>query len=404
MQDSPRPSEPALEGPRAARPDEVPAVVELVNQVFCVDAGKPPTMGEQFPHFLSPENADNLFIFTDRGRPVSHAGLWMGAIHLPGVRLPVASMGSVCTLPEARSRGLADRLVQVALDRVRAQGRPLLFISGDRSLYRRNGAHPAGRFRRLQLARVHAPTRAGYRGPEITLRGARLPAEAPLLAALYQREPVRWHRTLADWSVLAGAAAFATILGLRQELWLVEAAGEPAACWVTGASTSPPGEVMVLEHFGSRSALAASLGRLLEATGAERMQLPLLAGDPLIHELAAVGWPAADAPLEPLPGTIAVPDWPLFWQLLGPYLEGLLPERWVRARAYVRDGGQAAGPRRYGLETAHGERWEVEGEEALIRALFGAGAVPAGELIPPGHPLGCALPIPLPWPQGLNYI
>lgn len=404
MQDSPWPPGPALEGPRAARPGEVPAVVDLVNQVFCVALGKPPTMGEQFPHFLSPENADNLFIFTDQGRPVSHAGLWMGAIHLPGVRLPIACMGSVCTLPEARSRGLADRLVQLALDRVRAQGRPLLFISGERSLYRRNGAHPAGRFRPLQLARTGAPTGAGPRDPRVALRGARFPEEASLLAALYQQEPVRWHRALADWSMLAEAAAFATILGLRQEIWLVEAAGEPAACWVTGASTSPPGEVLVLEHFGSRSVLAASLQQLFEATGAERVRLPLLEGDPLIHDLAGAGWPAAGAPLEALPGTVAIPDWPLFWKLLGPYLEERLPESWAAARAWVQDGGQAAGPRRYGLETAGGERWEVEGEEALIRALFGAGATPATELIPSGHPLGRALPIPLPWPQGLNYI
>lgn len=378
-------------------------MVELVNQVFCVATGRPPTMGQQFPQLFSPENAGNLFMYTEKERPVAHVGLWMGAVHIPGARLPVAAMGSVCTLPAYRGRGLAGRLVEAAWDRCRAEGRPLLFISGDRSLYLRQGAHRAGRFRNLHLTRPasagEAPAWAAV--PGLGLRLAQLPADLPVVAALYQHEPVRWHRPLEAWPVLVEAAGFATIYDLRQELWLATVGEEPRACWVTGRGEALPGELLVLEAFGDRQILAASLPQLLAATGTEQARLPVLDGDPLGPALEAAGFPVSAFPVEALPGTVAVTDWPLLWRELGPYLEERLPERWVRARAWVE---RPEGGSRYHLETEAGERWAVEGDAALIRALFGAGAEAVDDLVPEEHPLAAALPVPLPWPKGLNYI
>jgi len=43
---------PGLDGPRPVRPQELPQVVDLVNQIFCVALGKPPTMGQQFPQLF----------------------------------------------------------------------------------------------------------------------------------------------------------------------------------------------------------------------------------------------------------------------------------------------------------------------------------------------------------------
>ncbi|NMA71973.1 MAG: hypothetical protein GX961_08665, partial [Firmicutes bacterium] len=77
-----------------------------------------------------------------------------------------------------------------------------------------------------------------------------------------------------------------------------------------------------------------------------------------------------------------------------------LPREWVGAQARVE---AANGRSRYLLETETGEVWTVEGEAALIRALFGQGDQPVPE-VPPHHPLAAALPLPLPWPKGLNYI
>lgn len=376
-------------------------MVELVNQVFCVAAGKPPTMGQQFPQLFSPENADNLFIYTDGERPIAHVGLWLGAIHLPGVCLPVAAMGSVCTSPDYRGQGLASRLVEEAWERCRSQGRPLLFISGDRSLYLRHGAHRAGWWRKLQVTRPAPHAHQMLQLPGLGVRQARFPEDLAVVAGLYQREPVRWHRPAADWPVLAEAAGFATIYRLRQEFWLVSTGAEARACWVTARGEAVPGELWVLEAFGDRLALAASLPQLLAATGTERASIPQLAGDPLGLALEAAGLPVTASPAEPLPGTVAVTDWPLFWRALGPYWEERLPTRWARARACVEPVESGA---QYVLETEAGERWAVEGETALIRALFGAGDEPADDLVPDHHPLAAALPVPLPWPMGLNYI
>lgn len=374
-------------------------MVDLVNQIFCVALGKPPTMGQQFPQLFSPANAANLFLYADQGRPVAHAGLWMGTLHLPGVRLPVAALGSVCTLPPYRGQGLAGRLVAMAWERCREAGRPLLFISGDRSLYLRQGAHRAGRYRDLRL-RPPAGTPKPSALPGLGIRLARLPEELPIVARLHQQEPVRWHRPWEAWPELIEAAGYATIYHLRQELWLVTVGENPVACWMTGRGEAFPGELLVLEAFGSRQALAASLQPLLAATGTEQARLPLLEGDPLGPALEAAGFPVGSGPVEPLPGTVAVTDWPLLWRELAPYLEERLPREWVGAQARVE---AANGRSRYLLETETGEVWTVEGEAALIRALFGQGDQPVPE-VPPHHPLAAALPLPLPWPKGLNYI
>ncbi|HEY8531387.1 MAG TPA: GNAT family N-acetyltransferase, partial [Limnochorda sp.] len=392
---------PGLDGPRTVRPQELPQVVELVNQVFCLAAGKPPTMGEQFPQLFSPENADNLLIYTDGQQPVAHVGLWMGAIHLPGVCLPVAAMGSVCTSPAHRGRGLASRLVEEAWERCRSQGRPLLFISGDRSLYLRHGAHRAGSWRNLQVTRPAPSSRQVLRLPGLAVRQAQFPDDLAVIATLHQREPVRWHRTVEDWPILAEAAGFATIYGLRQEFWLVVAGEQPRACWVTARGAAFPGELWVLEAFGDRLALAASLPELLAATGTEKASLPQLAGDPLGPALEASGLPVTASPVEPLPGTVAVTDWSLFWRAMRPYWEERLPASWARARAWAEPAESGT---RYVLQTEAGERWAVEGEAALLRALFGAGDQPVDDLVPAHHPLAAALPVPLPWPRGLNYI
>src|SRR5690606_42095348 len=69
-----------------------------------------------------------------------------------------------------------------------------------------------------------------------------------------------------------------SIYHLRQELWLVTVGENPVACWVTGRGEAFPGELLVLEAFGNRQALAASLQPLLAATGTEQACLPLLEG------------------------------------------------------------------------------------------------------------------------------
>ena len=76
-----------LDGPRVARPEDLPSLVTLANQVFR-PAPRPGDMGREFPALLSPRNADNLYVFRDAGKVVSHVGVLRQTIHTCGVDHP----------------------------------------------------------------------------------------------------------------------------------------------------------------------------------------------------------------------------------------------------------------------------------------------------------------------------
>ena len=94
-----------MEGPRAARPDELAAVVELAGSVFGSTA--PRDMGREYPALIARENLPRLRVFVDAGRPVALAGFTANRVATPVASFTVACIGSVCTLADVpRMAGL----------------------------------------------------------------------------------------------------------------------------------------------------------------------------------------------------------------------------------------------------------------------------------------------------------
>jgi hypothetical protein len=98
---------PSVEGPRAARPEEFAAIVDLANLIFRTDLGAPPTMVQDFPLLLTPHTREHLRIVRQDGHPVSHVGICVRTALVAGCRLTIGSIGAVCTHPAARGRGYA---------------------------------------------------------------------------------------------------------------------------------------------------------------------------------------------------------------------------------------------------------------------------------------------------------
>ena len=137
-----------MDGPRDTHPDEVPAVLGLVNAVF---RGAEGGMGRQYPTLFALINAAWLRTVWDGPRPVAHVGVWRGDVERFGRRLRVAHLGAVCTHPDYRQRGLAGRILADALQRLHGDGTAVVFISRGRGLYQRLGARAFGDLRRAAL-------------------------------------------------------------------------------------------------------------------------------------------------------------------------------------------------------------------------------------------------------------
>lgn len=244
-----------LAGPRAVRGGEVPALFELVDDVFTRASGRPHRMRELWPLMYDPGNQDNLRVMVAGGRPVSHVGILYATVVIWGHPVRLAQVGSVATASEYRNRGLASRLMQDALAKIEADGVPLLFVSGDRSLYPRHGCHKVGTVHRFQAVATSA---ADGQAKRVAVRES--PPEAPdELIPLYQREPVRFLRPREEFGVLLQAAGFARAIQNDQRVLLVERGGITAAYWILAVPRSGgvPRPGRVLECAGSRADLAA---------------------------------------------------------------------------------------------------------------------------------------------------
>ena len=72
---------------------------------------------------------------------------------MPSEPTSQASVGSVCTHPDYRERGLATRLVEDALRICEQKEVALMLISGGRGLYRRQGCTDVGEMFKTVLTR-----------------------------------------------------------------------------------------------------------------------------------------------------------------------------------------------------------------------------------------------------------
>jgi predicted N-acetyltransferase YhbS len=373
---------------RACRDGELAAVTALASRVFCNDDGD---MGADYPLLFAPENQDGLQLAVDRGVPVAHVGVCIRDAVILGAPLRVAGIGAVCTDPEYRGRGLASTLMEEARRYARDRGASLMLISGGRGLYHRLGYVTVGRFDRYQWTAAQLQP---LRRPEIEL-SPYAEADLPEVAALHQREPIRFLRPAADWRKLLNAGL---LMNRPSQLWLVRQEGHLAA--YIGVLTPPPASsasrpaVRIHEFGGSKTALAAALPVLLDRWGLTEAILVTQAGDIEFSSVAGRhGWRPQTIPF---PGTLGVIDASTLISSVGPVLAERAP-----AEYEIEAAGDAM------TLSADGERYRIEGAGSLAALLFG-GDTDEARAIPPADGrvrqlLERLFPIPLLW-QGYNYV
>ncbi len=370
-----------MEGPRPVRPDEYDSLIKLANVVF---TGDKRAMDKSFPNLFNRDNLNNLWVFVDEGRVVSHVGIRLDEIILLGCRVKVASVGSVATYQEYRGRHLATALLAAAEDECVERGVAVVLISGWRGLYSRYGTRKIGHSTTVTIPAGPAPD--GLAVHEVSV------PEAALLSSIYQREPVRFHRPLGDWQTALRANAARTRGHGQQKTFLISDANGPAAYVV--CSTYVDDDVRrsgVREFAGDRSLIFAAIPSAPLAMGIPDVDLSIPDFDPELNRAFAA------SPLEGRPGplfghTVKVSSVTNFIRAVTPLLEERL--------------GSPAASGLIFQDSPGGGGEAIIGEE---RTGFDA---PAFTLMAFGNPeadgnetpfLAGVFPLPLPLP-GLNYV
>jgi ribosomal protein S18 acetylase RimI-like enzyme len=374
--------------PRACRADELTALVRLANRVFRASGGD---MAMDYPLVFNPGNLENLRVIDKKGEIVSHVGISIRDAVLMGIPLRTASIGAVCTDPGCRGHGLATRLMEDARAHAIGRGADLMLISGGRGLYHRLGYVEVGRFPRYRIAKA-------ARSAAVQV-AAYDPADLPALAALYEREPVRFRRSPEDWERMLAAGV---LMNRRARLWVARVAGEVAAYLgvqePAAAPDRPPGAARAMEYAGDRWAIAEAAGAILEVTGAPALELVGPDGDrALAAQAAARRW---EQGISSFSGTLSVLDPPTFLARLRPWMEERVGNATADRLTVQAEGGGV----RLGLEE---ETLALDTPGRVTALIFGGETEEARDLPPLAGRLGETLrvlfPLPLFW-YGYNYV
>ena len=381
-----------MNGPRGAVPKEIGEIVELVDRIFRPNS--PSSMGQEFPLLFAERNAENLRVIEADGKIVSHVGLWMGKLSLFGSEVTSGSLGAVCTDPGYRGKGLATKLVEDAINRAIRQGAGVLFVSGERDLYRRAGCVPAGMnwiYSFSPADPLEGEERVFLRSME-SISSSRL---YPLLEIL-QAEPVRYRRTLGEFVELLRADPCGAALNWTSRLISLspeENSRATAYLYLRTKEEEGKLEGVIREYAGDRTLLASALPALFDKYGLHRLRWEVPNWDfPLKVQLERMKSPA----VEPVLGTLKVLDFPGLMEELRPYWERRLERK---EAAEVRFGVRSGGGKDY-LKTKEAS-FSFEKRSDLTRFLFGH-PKDKGEELP--RVLQKILPLPLPNPGCLNYI
>jgi predicted acetyltransferase len=118
--------------------DDVAEYLELVRKIWgedaCVDK-----LAKKLIDYHPKMTLSNFYVIKDKGRMVSTINLIPVTWSIGGIRLKVAEMGHVGTLPEYRGRGLIQRLVCEFHHDVQKQGYDIAVIEGIPYFYRQFG-------------------------------------------------------------------------------------------------------------------------------------------------------------------------------------------------------------------------------------------------------------------------
>jgi hypothetical protein len=304
-----------------------------------------------------------------------------------GLEMPVGCLGSVCTHPDYRGRGLAGALTDMAIARARQQGCLLMPISGSRTLYSRRSACQISP---TQLAQISAEHLDSGSAPGLSVRPYD-DRDLPAVLSLHGRQAVRY-----AWSSETAEPLLKSHLAISSSAWVACDKDDELVGFLIVLHRGPMAGrgPRVVNHVGEPETFARLARAALEQIPADSIQFAALPGE--IDSLAAIE--AAGCPVETQTSG---------WTLRILDLPGLC-ERLTERFADV--AGVSITPGRSGerLVIAVGRQHvELTGAADVTAALFnGPQAWPeALAALPPERQevLGSVLPLPVP-SYGLNYI
>ncbi len=225
----------------------------------------------EFPLLYSEENVENLRVILEDGSTVTLVGIRESEVSIYGCCMLVGMIGSVCTHPQYRGKGLASLALADAFEKMKHDGASLILISDLRSLYDRAGCAIVGRECHFGLTPRDAES-LPHEGFELKPFHEAALSE---IVRLRQREPVRFLNTPEE---LLARLQRPERDSLRQvhprDVFFVQFGSTPLAYLVARMPRDGSlGDSHIVEYGGSRTAVAAGIGLLICQRGLRKLNV-----------------------------------------------------------------------------------------------------------------------------------
>jgi predicted acetyltransferase len=380
-----------MEGPRAAKREELDQVIGLINSVFRTGAGMDPTMGEEFPLLLSQYNMDNMRIMLDNEMPVASVNYYPNTILVEGSAINVASIGAVCTHPDYRGKGLSTTLLEDVENKAGNEGVDLLLVSGSLNIYIKRGCVKVCDYYKSTIA----PSERVDDSFEVIEYDKSM---LQTMISIYSKESTRFYRNYNEFELFLQGAT--TPWGdYTYKTYLIKNESEVCAYIVLRVIKGEEVRGEVVEYAGCREAVLSSLQRIIQINSLSRCDVYSPAGDLLNtyckkHNIKTE--------LKNLDHTIKILNFVSLMNKLRNYFAQYVPSEIVN----VLNFGTEAGKYTFSIGE---ERVEIGDLDMLTRIMLSSKRNILYEEILSGKPLltkffNSVFPLPFPYPGGLNYI
>ena len=345
------------EGPRTPALAEWKATIELSRSVFFSNIPDYSEAVVKWPMFLRPETRENTFIMLHQGQPVSGINRLCRDIFVRAQPLRMGFVGSVCTHPDHRGKGLAGTVLDATLQRFADDDVDFVYISGARSLYYRLGANHVGGHPVFHLA----PGAQGSVDMKVNIRKANL-ADAEILRALSKTEDTRFVRDVLDYELVLQYGCCSGGICIFN---IIEVDSKPVAYVAARSISHNNGKwsQKVMEFAGDREAILPALVAMANENGANgHLIIDTRPEDPLTEKLKDISSQQAPGKTG---GTIKLPNFTRTMEKLRPYFSYHLGASFAESLEFVAGGG------RY-IISGEGGALEIDGESNMLWTLLGS--------------------------------
>ncbi|NOU87741.1 GNAT family N-acetyltransferase [Paenibacillus sp. LMG 31460] len=377
---------------RKVNTNEMEQAVRLSDETFR-DAEQV-SMLKAFPAAFDARLKQSLGAFEGQ-ELVAFMGLVPSVIRIEAAKLSVLSLGSVCTHPNYRGMEIASNMLHEVLAQADRIGSSMLLVSGDRSLYMRNGCHYFGRGTRFILSASHEKLPSSSASPGIAIR--RIGSEDWFrLHDTASKRTARYEQGVTELAGLIDSEAIASCCHMQHAVFAAfesDCIAAYAVIAVPKQEADVKGETpFVVEWGGNAEALASVLHHVLREQKLDCLEVPVMWYETKLLSVLA------EFPNKKMRnhGTVHIVNPERLYSELLPYLSEKAPA--AASRLSLRrssDGGV--------ILMMDGEETAILNGEELVALLFD----PEAEINVPKpleDLLGKLFPVPFPHAGGLNFV